>query len=86
MKLKSSGQLMPTNIDNFDFIINKLPESFFEDIILNIMDLSEEFSIEKLMALILLYFKAMEYYLQTDLHQSKYYQARMEYLLTDKDT
>ena len=86
MKLKSSGQLMPSNIHNFDFIINKLPESFFEDILLNEMDLSEEFSIEKLMALIRLYSQAMEYYLQTDPPQAKYYQGRMEYLLTDKDT
>ena len=62
MKLKSSGQLMPSNIHNFDFIINKLPESFFEDILLNEMELSEEFSIEKLMALIRLYSQAMEYY------------------------
>ena len=86
MKLKSSGQLMPSNIHNFDFIINKLPESFFEDILLNEMELSEEFSIEKLMALIRLYSQAMEYYLQTDPPQAKYYQGRMEYLLTDKDT
>ena len=86
IKLKSSGQLMPSNIHNFDFIINKLPESFFEDILLNEMELSEEFSIEKLMALIRLYSQAMEYYLQTDPPQAKYYQGRMEYLLTDKDT
>ena len=86
MKLKSSGQLMPSNIHNFDFVINKLPESFFEDILLNEMELSEEFSIEKLMALIRLYSQAMEYYLQTDPPQAKYYQGRMEYLLTDKDT
>ena len=86
MKLKSSGQLMPSNIHNFDFIINKLPESFFEDILLNEMELSEEFSIEKLMALIRLYSQAMEYYLQTDPPQAKYYQGRMEYLLTDRDT
>ena len=86
MKLKSSGQLMPSNIHNFDFIINKLPESFFEDILLNEMELSEEFSIEKLMALIRLYSQATEYYLQTDPPQAKYYQGRMEYLLTDKDT
>lgn len=85
MKLKSSGQLMPSNIHNFDFIINKLPESFFEDILLKEMELSEEFSIEKLMALIRLYSQAMEYYLQTDPPQAKYYQGRMEYLLTDKD-
>ena len=65
MKLKSSGQLMPTNIDNFDFIINKLPKSFFEDILLNEMELSEEFSIEKLMELISFYSQAREYYLQT---------------------
>jgi hypothetical protein len=86
MKLKSSGQLMPSNIHNFDFVINKLPESFFEDILLNEMELSEEFSIEKLMALIRLYSQGMEYYLQTDPPQAKYYQGRMEYLLTDRDT
>ena len=86
MKLKSSGQLMPSNIHNFDFIINKLPESFFEDILLNEMELSEEFSIEKLMKLIRLYSQAMEYYQQTDPTQVKYYQGRMDYLLTNKDT
>ena len=38
------------------------------------------------MELINLYSQAMEYYLQTDPTQSKYYQGRMEYLITDKDT
>ena len=84
MKLKSSAQLIQSNIHNFDFIINKLPESFFEDILLNELDLSEEFSIEKLMALILLYSQAMEYYPKTDPLRQNNTQGRMEYLLTEK--
>ena len=86
MKLKSSGQLLPSNIHNFDFVINKLPDSFFEDVLLNEMELSEEFSIEKLMGLIRLYSQAMEFYLQNDPPKAKYYQGRMEFLLTNKDT
>ena len=88
MKLKSSGQILPSNIHhNFDFILNdELPESFFEDLLLNEMELSEEFSIEKLTNLIKLYSKAMEHYLQTDPPKAKDYQGRMEFLLTNKDT
>ena len=86
MKLKSSGQLLPSNIHNFDFIINELPESFFEEILINEMDLSEQFSIEKLSSLIKLYSRAMEFYLQNDPSKANYYQGRMEYLLTNKDT
>ena len=50
------------------------------------MELSEEFSIEKLSSLIKLYSQAMEYYLQTDPPKAKDYQGRMEFLLTNKDT
>ena len=86
IKLQSSVQFLPSNINNFDFIQNELPESFYEDLLLNEMELSEEFSIEKLSALIKLYSQAMEFYLQTDDPKAKDYQGRMEFLLTNKDT
>ena len=87
MKLKSSVQILPSNINNnFDFITNELPENFFEEVLLNEMELSEEFSIEKLSSLIKLYSQAMEYYLQTDPQKARDYQGRMEFLLTNKDT
>ena len=86
MKLQSSVQFLPSNISNFDFIQNELPESFYEDVLINEMELSEEFSIEKLSNLIKLYSQAMEYYLQNDPPKAKDYQGRMEFLLTNKDT
>ena len=79
-------QFLPSNINNFDFIQNELPETFYEDLLIKEMELSEEFSIEKLTALIKLYSQAMEYYLQTDPPKAKDYQGRMEFLLTNKDT
>ena len=85
-RLKSSGQLLPSNIHNFDFIPNELPDSFFEDILEKEMELSEEFSIDKLTSLIKLYSRAMEYYLQTDPPKASDYQGRMEFLLANKDT
>ena len=88
MKLKSSGQILPSNMHHhFDLIIkDELPDSFFEELLINEMELSEEFTIEKLTHLIKLYSKAMEHYLQTDLSKVKDYQGRMEFLLTNKDT
>ena len=86
IKLQSSVQFLPSNINNFDFIQNELPETFYEDLLIKEMELSEEFSIEKLTALIKLYSQAMEYYLQTDPPKAKDYQGRMEFLLTNKDT
>ena len=86
MKLKSSFQIIPSNINNFDFITNELPDNFFEEILLNEMELSEDFSIEKLSSLIKLYSQAMEYYLQMDSPKAHDYQGRMEFLLTNKDT
>ena len=86
IKLNSSVQFLPSNINNFDFITNELPESFYEDVLIKEMELSEEFSIEKLSSLIKLYSQAMEYYLQNDPPKAKDYQGRMEFLLTNKDT
>ena len=85
-RLKSSGQILPSNIHNFDFITKELPDSFFEDVLEKEMELSEEFSIDKLTSLIKLYSRAMEYYLQVDPPKANDYQGRMEFLLTNKDT
>ncbi len=84
-KLKSSGQLLPTN-HNFKLVFDELPESFFEEIVKTEIDLSEEFSMDKIYSLIRLYSEAIEYYLQNDPPKVKYYQGRMELLLTNKDT
>ena len=86
LRLKSSVQILPSNINNFDYITPELPDSFFEDLLLKEMELSEDFTIEKLSGLIKLYSQAMEHYLQTDPPKAKEYQVRMEYLLTNKDT
>jgi len=86
MKLQSSGQILPSNIHRFDFIKTELPESFFEDLLLKEMELSEEFTIEKLTTLITLYSQAMEHYLPINPSKAKDYQSRLEYLLTNKDT
>ena len=86
MKLQSSGQILPSNIHRFGFIKTELPESFFEDLLLKEMELSEEFTIEKLTTLITLYSQAMEHYLPINPSKAKDYQSRLEYLLTNKDT
>ena len=86
MKLQSSGQILPSNIHRFGFIVTELPESFFEDLLLKEMELSEEFTIEKLTTLITLYSQAMEHYLPINPSKAKDYQSRLEYLLTNKDT
>ena len=67
-------------------VFDELPESFFEEIVKTEIDLSEEFSMDKIYSLIRLYSEAIEYYLQNDPPKVKYYQGRMELLLTNKDT
>ena len=85
IKLKSSGQLL-TNNHNFKLAITELPESFFENMVLTEIDLSEEFSMDKFYKLINLYSEAIEFYTQYDPPQVKYYKGRMESLLTKRDT
>ena len=84
-KLKSSDELLVTT-HNFQLVLSELPESFFEEIISNEIDLSEEFSMDKINNLIRLYSEAIEFYLQNDPSQIHYYKGRMEFLLTNKDT
>ena len=84
-KLKSSGQLLPAT-HNFKLALSELPESFFEEMILTEIDLSEEFTMDKLQNLIRLYSEAIEYYMQYDPSQVRYFQGRMEILLTNTDT
>ena len=75
-KIKSSDQLLTTT-HNFKLALTELPESFFEEMILTEIDLSEEFSMDKLQNLIRLYSEAIEYYMQYDPSQVRYFQGRM---------
>ena len=84
-KLKSSGQLL-SKVHNFQFVLTELPESFFEEIISTEIDLSEEFSMDKIYHLIKLYSDAIGFYMENDPSQVKYYKGRMELLLTKRDT
>ena len=63
-----------------------LPENFYEKIVLLEMDLSEEFTIDKLTSLIKLYSMAMAKFEKTEPAKAKQYKGRMEHLLTDFDT
>ena len=84
-KLKSSGQLLTTQ-HNFKLALSELPESFFEKIISTEIDLSDEFTMDNLNKLIQLYSEAIEFYTQNDPSQVKYYQGRIEILLSNTDT
>ena len=84
-KLKSSGQLEPAT-HNFKLELTELPESFFEQMIMTEIDLSENLSMDKIYDLIRLYSEAIEFYLPNDASQVRYFQGRMELLLTKKDT
>ena len=84
-KLKSSGQLEPAT-HNFKLESTELPESFFEQMIMTEIDLSENLSMDKIYDLIRLYSEAIEFYLPNDASQVRYFQGRMELLLTKKDT
>ena len=64
----------------------ELPENFFEEIIDEEMELSEEFTMDKFLSLVRKYSAAIEYYIVLDSNKAKLYQNRMEYLLTNKDT
>ena len=62
-----------------------LPKHFFEDIINYEIELSEDFTLEKLNLLIQQYSMAIQYYLENEPKKAKAYQNRMEYLLIDKE-
>ena len=72
--------------NKYDVIDISLPKNFFEQIITNEVELSEEFKYEKLNTLVQLYLSAIQYYSSFDPKKVKAYQNRLEYLLTQKDT
>jgi hypothetical protein len=68
-----------------DYITTKLPNNFFEDLMFGEMDLEYNFSIEGLTKLMDLYSLGIQYYLENNPIQAKYFQDRMGFLLTNKD-
>ena len=68
-----------------DYITTKLPGNFFEDLMFGEMNLEYSFSIEGLTKLMDLYSLGIQYYLENDPIQAKYFQDRMGFILTNKD-
>ena len=68
-----------------DYITTKLPNNFFEDLMFGEMNLEYNFSIEGLTKLMDLYSLGIQYYLENNPIQAKYFQDRMGFLLTNKD-
>ena len=68
-----------------DYITTKLPNNFFEDLMFGEMSLEYNFSIEGLTKLMDLYSLGIQYYLENDPIQAKYFQDRMGFILTNKD-
>ena len=71
---------------NCNVIELSLPNNFFEQIITNEIELSEEFKYDKLTSLVHLYLNAIQYYSSIDPVKVPAYQNRLEYLLTQKET
>ena len=80
------SQLTVVGHSGYNVVSTSLPSKFFEGLLIMEMELNNEFSMEKLLALVSQYSLAIEFYLQTDPMKAKAYQNRMEYLLTNKDT
>ena len=80
------SQLTVVGHSGYNIVSTSLPSNFFEGLLIMEMELNNEFSMEKLLALVSQYSLAIEFYLQTDPMKAKAYQNRMEYLLTNKDT
>ena len=72
--------------NNYDVVDTSLPTNFFEQIIINEVELSEGFQYEKLSTLVQLYLNAIQYYSTVSPEKVKAYQNRLEFLLTQKDT
>ena len=72
--------------NNCNVIELSLPNNFFEQIITNEIELSEEFKYDKLTSLVHLYLNAIQYYSSIDPVKVPAYQNRLEYLLTQKET
>ena len=71
---------------NYDIVDISLPNNFFEQIIINEVELSQEFKYEKLSSLVQLYLNAIQYYSSVQPEKVRAYQNRLEFLLTQKDT
>ena len=71
---------------NYDIVDISLPKNFFEQIIINEVELSQEFKYEKLNNLVQLYLNAIQYYSSVQPEKVKAYQNRLEFLLTQKET
>ena len=69
-----------------DYIQTKLPSDFFESVLFGEMALEYDFSIEGLTKLMDLYSLGIQYFLENNPTQAKYFQDRMGYILTNKDT
>ena len=82
----NKNELTVISEHNCDLVNQKLPDNFFEKIITTEIELTEEFSHEKLTLLFQLYSTAIQYYSLNDISKVKIYQNRMEYYLTQKDT
>ena len=80
------SQLTVVGHSGYNVVSTSLPSNFFEGLLIMEMELNNEFTMEKLLALVSQYSLAIEFYLQTDPMKAKAYQNRMEYLLTNKDT
>ena len=82
---KSTNKLTVVSSRGFNVVSTKVPENFFEQLLITEMELNEEFSMEKLTKLLSQYSMAIEFYYTRDFMKSKAYQNRMEYLLTNKE-
>ena len=69
-----------------DYIKTQLPSNFFESVMFGEMSLEYDFSIEGLTKLMDLYSLGIQYFLENNPVQAKYFQDRMGYILTNKDT
>ena len=83
---KKTEQLTVVSTLGYDVVSTTLPKNFFEGLLIKEMDLTDEFTMEKLLDLVGQYSIAIEHYLQSDPMKAKAYKNRMEYLLTNKDT
>lgn len=69
-----------------DYINTKLPENFFKDLLFGEMALEYDFSMDNMSKLMELYSIGIQYYLENNPIQAKYFQDRMGFILTNKDT
>ena len=87
VKKKPKAEILTvTTGKNYDVVDISLPKNFFEQIITNEVELSEEFKFEKLNSLVHLYLNAIQYFSSFEPEKVKAYQNRLENLLTQKET